>query len=332
MPFDQLKRREFITLLGGAAAAWPLAARGQQPVMPLIGFLDPRSPEMITERLRAFRQGLKETGYVEGENVAIDHRWAEGQYDRLPAVVAEFVRRQVAVIVAAPTVSALAAKSTTATIPIVFTVGDDPVKLGLVSSLARPGGNLTGVNFFGAEVVSKRLELLRELVPRIGRLAVLVNPSNATISESTVRDVEAAAPGMGVQVQIFNAGTSREIDSAFANLVRERSDAVFVGGDAFLTSRRVQLATLAARYMIPSSFSQREVTEVGGLMSYGTNIRDTYRQVGVYAGRILKGDKPGDLPVVQSSKFELVINAQSARMLSLTVPTSLLAIADEVIE
>jgi len=332
MPFDQLKRREFITLLGGAAAAWPLAARGQQPVMPLIGFLDPRSPEMITERLRAFRQGLKETGYVEGENVAIDYRWAEGQYDRLPAVVAEFVRRQVAVIVAAPTVSALAAKSTTATIPIVFTVGDDPVKLGLVSSLARPGGNLTGVNFFGAEVVSKRLELLRELVPRIGRLAVLVNPSNATISESTVRDVEAAAPGMGVQVQIFNAGTSREIDSAFANLVRERSDAVFVGGDAFLTSRRVQLATLAARYMIPSSFSQREVTEVGGLMSYGTNIRDTYRQVGVYAGRILKGDKPGDLPVVQSSKFELVINAQSARMLSLTVPTSLLAIADEVIE
>src|SRR5262245_34754234 len=216
-------RRDFITLVGGAAA-WPMAAEAQQPAMPVIGFLDPRSPDTLADRLRAFRHGLKEAGYVEGENVAIDYRWAEGQYDRLPAVVAEFVRRQVAVIVAAPTVSALAAKSTTATIPIVFTVGDDPVKLGLVSSLARPGGNLTGVNFFGAEVVSKRLELLRELVPRIGRLAVLVNPSNATISESTVRDVEAAVRGMGVQVQIFNAGTSREIDSAFANLVRERSD------------------------------------------------------------------------------------------------------------
>jgi ABC-type uncharacterized transport system substrate-binding protein len=326
-----VRRREFITLLGGAAA-WPLAAHAQQAGMPMIGFLDPRSPEMITERLRAFRQGLKETGYVEGENVAIDYRWAEGQYDRLPAVVAEFVRRQVAVIVAAPTVSALAAKSTTATIPIVFTVGDDPVKLGLVSSLARPGGNLTGVNFFGAEVVSKRLELLRELIPRIGRLAVLVNPSNAAISETTVREVEAAARGMGLQVQVFNAGTSREIDDAFANLVRERSDAVFVSGDAFLTSRRVQLANLAARYLIPSSFSQREVTEVGGLMSYGTNIRDTYRQVGVYAGRILKGAKAADLPVVQSSKFELVINAQTARMLGLTVPDKLLAVADEVIE
>jgi putative tryptophan/tyrosine transport system substrate-binding protein len=246
--------------------------------------------------------------------------------------VAEFVRRQVAVIVATPTVTALAAKSATATIPTVFTVGDDAVKLGLVSSLARPGGNLTGVNFFGAELVSKRLELLRELVPRIGRLAVLVNPSNATVSETTVREVEAAARGMGVQVQVFNAGTSREIDAAFANLVRERSDAVFVSGDAFLTSRRVQLATLAARYMIPSSFSQREVTEVGGLMSYGTNIKDTYRQVGVYAGRILKGAKPADLPVVQASKFELVINANIARMLGLTVPDKLLVAADEVIE
>jgi putative tryptophan/tyrosine transport system substrate-binding protein len=264
--------------------------------------------------------------------VAIEYRWAEGQYDRLPAMAAELVRRQVAVIVATPTVTALAAKSATATIPIVFTVGDDAVKLGLVSSLARPGGNLTGVNFFGAELVSKRLELLRELVPRIGRLAVLVNPSNATISETTVREVEAAARGMGVQVQVFNAGTSREIDAAFANLVRERSDAVFVSGDAFLTSRRVQLATLAARYMIPSSFSQREVTEAGGLMSYGTNIRDTYRQAGVYVGRILKGAKPADLPVVQASKFEFVINASTARMLGLNVPDKLLALADEVIE
>jgi len=241
------------------------------------------------------------------------------------------VRRQVAVIVAAPSPAGLAAKSATATIPIVFTVGDDPVKLGLVSSLARPGGNLTGVNFFGVEVVSKRLELLRELVPRIGRVAVLVNPSNATVSEPTVRDVEAAARGMGLEVQVFNASTSREIDAAFANLVRERSDAVFVSGDAFFTGRRVQLATLATRYVIPSSFSQREITEVGGLMSYAANARDTFRQVGAYAGRILKGAKPADLPVVQSTKFELVINHQTARMLGITVPDKLLVAADEVI-
>jgi putative ABC transport system substrate-binding protein len=325
-------RRKFLATLGGATAAWPLAARAQQAAMPVIGFLHPASADWFPDRLRAFRQGLKETGYIEGESVTVEYRWADNQIDRLPALAAELVRRQVAVIVATPSPSALAAKSATATIPIVFTVGDDPVKLGLVSSLARPGGNLTGVNFFGVEVVSKRLELLRELVPRIGRLAVLVNPSNATVSEITVRDVEAAAPGMGVQVQVFNAGTSREIDDAFANLVRERSDAVFVGGDAFLTSRRVQLATLAARYMIPSSFPQREVTEVGGLMSYAANSRDTYRQVGVYAGRILKGAKPAELPVVQSSKFELVINAQTARMLGITVPDKLLVAADEVIE
>jgi ABC-type uncharacterized transport system substrate-binding protein len=327
-----MRRREFITLLGGAAVAWPLAASAQQPVVPVIGFLSAASPDAYTDRVRAFRQGLRDAGYVEGDNVAIEYRWAEGQYDRLPALAAELVRRQVAVIVAAPTISALAAKSAIATIPIVFTVGDDPVKLGLVSSLARPGGNLTGVNFFGAEVVSKRLELLRELIPGVRRLAVLVNPSNAMISEAIVRDVEAAARGMGVQVQVFNAGTSREIDAAFANLVRERSDAVFIGGDAFFTSRRVQLATLAARYMIPSSFSQREVTEAGGLMSYAANIRDTFRQAGVYVGRILKGAKPADLPVVQSTKFELVINAQTARILGITVPDKLLVAADEVIE
>jgi putative tryptophan/tyrosine transport system substrate-binding protein len=326
-----MKRRDLITLLGGAAA-WPLAASAQQAAIPVIGFLSAASPEAYTDRVRAFRQGLRDAAYVEGDNVAIEYRWAEGQYDRLLALAAELVRRQVAVIVAAPTPSAYAAKSATATIPIVFTVGDDPVKLGLVSSLARPGGNLTGVNFFGSEVVSKRLELLRELVPRIGRVAVLVNPSNATLSETTVRDVEAAARGMGLEVQVFNASTSREIDAAFANLVRERSDAVFVGGDAFFTSRRVQLATLATRYVIPSSFSQREVTEAGGLMSYATNVRDTFRQVGVYVGRILKGAKPADLPVVQSSKFELVINHQTARMLGLTVPDKLLVAADEVIE
>ena len=324
-----MKRRKFITLLGGAVAAWPLAARAQQPVVPVIGFLSAASPDAYTDRVRAFRQGLRDAGYVEGDNVAIEYRWAEGQYDRLPALAAELVRRQVAVIVAAPTVSALVAKSATATIPIVFTVGDDPVKLGLVSSLARPSGNLTGVNFFGAEVVSKRLELLRELIPGVGRLAVLVNP-NATLSEGIVRDVEAAARGMGVQV--FNASTSHEIDAAFANLVRERSDAVFVGGDAFFSSRRVQLVTLAARYLIPSSFSQREITEAGGLMSYAANLRDTYRQLGLYTARILKGAKPADLPVVQSTKFELVINNQTARMLGLTVPDKLLVAADEVIE
>ena len=294
-------RRGLLAALGGAAAAWPLAARAQQPPVPVIGFLNAASPDAYTDRVRVFRQGLRDAGYVEGDNVAVEYRWAEGRYDRLPALAAELVRRQVAAIVAIPTVSALAAKSATATIPIVFAVGDDPVKMGLVSSLARPGGNLTGVNFFGAEVASKRLELLRELIPGVSRLAVLVNPGNAPISEPTVRDVEAAARGMGVQVQVFNAGTNREIDAAFANLVRERSDAVFVGGDAFFTSRRVQLATLAARYLIPSSFSQRDITEAGGLMSYAANVRDTYRQAGVYAGRILKGAKPADLPVVQST-------------------------------
>ena len=325
-------RRKLLVALGGAAAAWPLAARAQQPAMPVVGFLSSASADAYTDRVREFRQGLRDAGYVEGENVAIEYRWAEGQYDRLPALAAELVRRQVAVIVAAPFPSVLAAKSATAIIPIVFSVGDDPVKLGFVSSLARPGGNLTGVNFFGAEVVSKRLEFLRELIPGVGRLAVLVNPSNATVSEATVRGVEAAARGTGVQVQVFNAGTRREIDAAFANLMRERSDAVFVGGDAFFTSRRVQLANLAARYVIPSSFSQREMAEAGGLMSYATNTRDTYRQAGVYVGQVLKGAKPADLPVVQSAKFEFVINASTARMLGLTVPDNLLAAADEVIE
>jgi ABC-type uncharacterized transport system substrate-binding protein len=263
--------------------------------------------------------------------VAIEYRWAEGQYDRLPALAAELVRRPVAVIAAAGgRPAALAAKAATTAVPIVFIAGEDPVRLGLVASLARPGGNLTGVNFFNAEVASKRLELLRELVPHVGRVAVLVNPSN--VSETTVRDVETAARGMGIQIKVFNAGTSREIDAAFANLVRERYDAVFIGGDAFFQTRRVQLATLAARYLIPSSFTQRDFTEVGGLMSYATDIRDAYRQAGVYAGRILKGAKPADLPVVQSSKFELVINHQTARMLGLTVPDKLLVVADEVIE
>jgi putative ABC transport system substrate-binding protein len=325
-------RREFIRLLGGAAVAWPVAVRAQQPAMPVIGFLHPTSPYTIAGRLRAFHRGLKDTGYVEGENVAIAYRWAEGQFDRLAELAAELVRRQVAVIVAPSGGAPLAAKAATTTIPIVFAVGEDPVRLGLVASLARPGGNVTGINFFNYEVVAKRLELLRELVPGATRVAVLVNPTNATATESTLRDVEAAASTVGLQVQVLNASTSGEINSAFATLVRERSDALFVGSDVFFASRRVHIATLAVRHVVPATFAQREYVEAGGLMSYGTNLTDTFRQVGVYTGRILKGAKPADLPVVQASKFELVINAETARMLGIALPDKLLATADEVIE
>jgi putative ABC transport system substrate-binding protein len=301
--------------------------------MPVIGFLHPSSPEPFADRPRAFRQGLKEAGFVEGENVAIEYRWADNQNDQLPALAAELVRRRVAVIAAVGgNNSALAAKAATTTIPIVFDVGEDPVRLGLVASLARPGGNLTGINFFTVELAAKRLELLRELVPGAIRIAVLVDPAGPTTTESTLRDIETAARAMRLQIQILNARTSREIEAAFVSFAGERPDALFVGISPFFIVRRVQLAQLAARHAIPAIYQDRLHAEVGGLISYGASLTDTYRQVGVYTGRILKGAKPADLPVLQSSKFELVINAPTARMLGLTVPPSLLARADEVIE
>ena len=327
-----MRRRDFITLLGGTAVAWPLAASAQQPAMPVIGFLSAASSDTNADRMRGFRQGLKDTGYVEGENVAIEYRWAEGQFDRLPALAAELVRRQVAVIAAVGNSAAVAAKAATTAIPIVFNVGDDPVRLGLVASLARPGGNLTGINIFTSEVVAKRLELLREMVPAATRVAVLVSPSNATSSDITVRDTAAGARAMGLQVQVLNADTSGEIDAAFATLARERSDVLFVDPNPFFVSRRVHLVNLASRLAVPAIYFDRAFAEIGGLMSYGASLTDSYRQGGVYTARILKGTKPADLPVLQSSKFELIINHQTARMLGITVPPSLLARADEVIE
>jgi ABC-type uncharacterized transport system substrate-binding protein len=326
-----MRRREFITLLSGATA-WPLAARAQQAGMPIVGFLDPVSPDTRTDQLRAFRQGLKEAGYVEGENVAIEHRSAENQLDRLPALAADLVRRQVAVIVPSTQPAILAAKAATTTIPIVFITAEDPVKAGLVASLARPGGNLTGVNFFSLEVAPKRLELLRQLVPGAVRVAVLVSPVNAVITESTLREVEPAARAMGLQIRVLNADTSREIDTAFATMARERTDGLFVSTGPFFSSRRVQLVNWATRVAIPAAFGNRQFVEAGGLMSYGTNSSDAYRQAGLYTGRILRGAKLTELPVVQSSKFELVINHQTARMFGLSVPPTLLATADEVIE
>jgi putative ABC transport system substrate-binding protein len=325
-----MRRREFIATLG-SAAAWPVMARAQQSAMPVVGFLNPASSHTFADRLRAFRQGLKDTGYVEGENVAIVYRWAENQIGQLTELAVELVHRKVALIVAFVG-AALAAKAATTTIPIVFLAGEDPVRLGLVASLARPGGNATGINVLSGELVAKRLELLRELVPGATRVAVLVNPTDAESSESQLRELEAAAGRLGLQMQVLKANTSRDIDAAYATFERERPDALFITGDPFFTSRRVQLANLAARHMVPITSSTREIAEAGGLMSYGSNIAEAWRQVGVYTGRILKGAKPADLPVVQVTKLELVINAQTARMLRLTVPSSLLATADEVIE
>ena len=327
-----MKRREFITLLGGATAAWPLAARAQQPAMPVVGFIRDGSADANARNVAAFRKGLNETGTVEGQNVTVEYHWLEGRHDHLPALMADLVRRQVAVIATAGNVPALAAKAATATTPIVFGIGDDPVRLGLVTSLARPGGNATGINFFNAELTAKRLRLLHDLVPKAVRVAVLLNPANASSTELQLRIVQEAAPTVGLQLQILNATTIGEIDAAFATLERERPDALFVAGDAFFISRAVQFATLTARGRIPATYSVRDHVAVGGLMSYGTDFTEAFRQVGVYTGKILKGAKPVDLPVVQSTKFEFIINMQTARALGLEVPAQLLATVDEVIE
>ena len=327
-----MRRRDFIGLIGGAAATWSLAARAQQPTMPVIGFLNYASSETFGDRLGAFRLGLKDTGFVEGENVAIAYRWGDNQMDRLPALADELVRRPVAVIVATGRPAAFAVKAANTTIPIVIGVAEDPVRLGLVASLARPGGNITGVNFLTGELEGKRLELLRQLVPAARRIAVLVSPASATTTESTLRDVQGAAHAMGLQVQVLKADSGREIDAAFATFARERPDALLVGSGPFFTTRRVQLVVAAARHGVATSYSNRQYAEAGGLMSYGSDLLESYRQIGVYAGRILKGAKPADLPVAQPTKFELVINAQTARTLGIEVPTTLLAVADQVIE
>ena len=325
-----MKRRELITLLGGAAA-WPLTARAQQPAMPVVGFVNGGSS--VASWSNAFRKGLNETGYVEGQNVAVEYHWLEGQFDHLASLMADLVHRHVAVI-ATPigTYASQTAKAATTTIPIVFGVGEDPVKLGLVASLARPGGNATGVNVLVNELLAKRLGLLHDLVPKAVRIAVLVNPANVPTAEATLRDVPEAAHAIGLEIQFLNASTSREIEAAFTTLVRDRADALFVAPDLLFVGRRVQFAILAARIGIPAAYTTRDEVEAGGLMSYGTNPVDAYRQVGVYAGQILKGANPADLPVLQSTKFELVINLQTARALGLEVPPMLLARFDEVIE
>jgi len=322
-------RRQFIGALGGAAV-WPLAARAQQPALPVVGFL--RVGSLDATQRAAFRKGLNESGYIEGQNVTVEYHWVEGQLDRMPALLADMVRRRVAVIATPGTAPTLAAKAATATIPIVFGVTEDPVKLGLVVSLARPGGNATGINYFLGEVVAKRLRLLHDLVPKAVRVVVLINPANASTSASTLREVQEAAPTIGLQIQILNATTIGEIDAAFATLARERPDALFVGPDAFFASRAGQFATLTARDRIPAAYSSRDSVAAGGLMSYGTDTSDMQRQLGIYTGSILKGAVPADMPVTQLTKFEFVINLQTARALGIEVPPQVLSIADEVIE
>jgi putative ABC transport system substrate-binding protein len=328
-----MKRRDFITMLGGTAAAWPLAARAQQATKPLIGFFNNGSADANVREKAAFSKGLNEGGYADGENVTVEHHWLEGQYDRLPALMADLVNRQAAVIATLGSMPAVrAAKAATATIPIVFGVPGDPVQLGLVASLARPGGNATGINFFSAEVSAKRLRLLHDLIPKAVRVAALVNPANASIAASTLKEVQEAAPTIGLQIQNLNASTVGEIDAIFAAFERDRPDALFVAPDGFFLGRAVQFAILTARDRIPATYAQSDYVAVGGLMSYGTDLADMFRQVAVYTTDILKGAKPTDLPVLQSTKFEFAVNQQTARALGIEVPSGLLAIADEVIE
>ena len=327
-----MKRREFISLLGGVAA-WPLTARAQQAAMPVIGFLHSASAAAFAAALAAFRKGLSDAGYVEGQNVAIEYRWAEGQNDRLPTLAAELVRRRVAVIVTpGSTVATLAAKAATATIPIVFSVGTDPVKIGLVASFNRPGGNATGINDFGVGLGAKRLGLLHELLPRAARFGVLVNPDNPLVTESIVAELQTAAQAIGRQIEVVAARTNGDIDTAFATLVEKRADALLPSPDPLFVTRRVQLITLAVRHALPALYHRRELAEAGGLMSYGSDLPDQYRQAGVFVGRILKGEKPSEMPVQLPTRFEFVVNLQTAKTLGVTIPTTLLARADEVIE
>ena len=327
-----MRRRDFITLLGSGVAAWPLAADAQQRAIPVIGFLHAASPDGNADRIRAFRQGLKDAGFVEGENVVVEYRWADNQNDRLPALAADLVFRRVAVIAAASNAAAFAAKAATATTPIVFLASDDPVRMGLVSNLARPDGNLTGMSFLAAELAAKRMELLRQLVPRTTRIAVLIDPTNPAATETTLRDVEEGARAMGLQVDAHNAADIGQIEQTFRSFARDRPDALFVGSSPFFTDRRVQFALLAVLRKLPATYPWRDFAEVGGLMSYGASLRDAIRQVGTYTGRIIKGAKPADLPVLRSSKFEFVINLQAARAIELEVPNSIQLLADEVIE
>jgi len=328
-----MRRRDFISLLGGGVATWPLAARAQQPAMPVVGFLSTASPDSYAIRLRAFRQGLKDAGYVEGQNVTIEYRWAEGQNDRLPALAADLVHRQVDAIVAGGgTPSAVAAKAATAAIPIVFEVATDPVKIGFVARLDKPGGNLTGVANLNVEIGPKRLELMHELLPSVTVVAVLVNPANPALFEPFVRSLQTAASGLGLELRVLNASTERELDTVFAALVQLKAGALIIGPDTFFNSHIEQIAALAIGHAVPAVYQYRPFVEAGGLLSYGSDEAETYHQVGIYAGRILKGEKPADLPVVQSTKVELIINLKTAKALGLAIPLPLFGRADEVIE
>jgi putative ABC transport system substrate-binding protein len=327
-----MRRREFIKIISGSAAAWPFAVRAQQSAMPVVGFIRDGSADTAARYVAAFHKGLNENGYVEGQNVTVEYHWLEGRYDRLPALLADLVRRQVTVIATPGQVPSIAAKAAVATVPIVFAVGEDPVQLGLVPSLARPGGNATGINYFVSELAAKRLRLLHDLIPNAVRIAVLVNPVNASVETTTLREVREAARALGLQIQVLKASTIGEIDATFASFAQDRPDALFVAGDAFFLDRRVQFATLTARDRIPANYSIRDAVAAGGLMSYGPDFAEVFRQIGVYTASILKGAKPADLPVLQSTKLEFVLNLETARALGINVPPGLLSITDEVIE